>query len=60
MPGVKYDMMEPYAIERQSVLVKNLLYLYCTNGRHLAIWEDQRVLMVGEIRYISNVDMNVF
>jgi proline iminopeptidase len=56
MIGAKHDTMDPKAMEEQSKLVKNGSYLYCPNGSHLAMWDDQKVFMDGVIRFIKDVD----
>jgi proline iminopeptidase len=55
MIGAKYDTMDPKAMEEQSKLVKNGQYLYCPNGSHLCMWDDQQVFMSGVIRFIKEV-----
>jgi len=60
MIGAKYDTMDPKAMEEQSKLVKNGHYLYCPNGSHLAMWDDQKVFMDGVINFINNVNENKF
>jgi proline iminopeptidase len=56
MVGAKYDTMDPKAMEEQSNLVQNGSYLYCPNGSHLAMWDDQKVFMSGVIQFIKGVD----
>lgn len=56
MIGAKYDTMDPKAMEAQSKLVKKGRYLYCPNGSHLAMWDDQKVFMEGVIRFINDVN----
>lgn len=56
MIGAKYDTMDPKAMEEQSRLVKNGSYLYCPNGSHLAMWDDQKLYMDGVIKWIKKVD----
>jgi proline iminopeptidase len=58
MIGAKYDTMDPKAMEEQSKLVKNGQYLYCPNGSHLSMWDDQQVFMSGVIRFIKEVSSN--
>ena len=58
MIGAKYDTMDPKAMEEQSRLVKNGSYLYCPNGSHLAMWDDQAVYMKGVIGWIKKIDGN--
>lgn len=56
MIGAKYDTMDPKAMEEQSRLVKNGSYLFCPNGSHLAMWDDQEVYMEGVIDWIRKVE----
>jgi proline iminopeptidase len=56
MVGAKYDTMDPSAMEAQSRMVKNGSYLYCPNGGHMAMWDDQKVFMSGVIDWIRKVD----
>ena len=56
MIGAKYDTMDPKAMEEQSKMVKNGSYLYCPNGSHLAMWDDQKTYMNGVISFIKKVD----
>ena|SRR6218665_1931903 len=60
MIGAKYDTMDPKAMEEQSKLVKKGRYLYCPNGSHLAMWDDQKVFMSGVIQFINDVDSKKF
>ncbi|WP_264529184.1 proline-specific peptidase family protein [Flavobacterium sp. N502540] len=60
MIGAKYDTMDPKAMEEQSKLVKKGRYLYCPNGSHLAMWDDQKIFMNGVIQFINDVDNKVF
>lgn len=56
MIGARYDTMDPKAMEAQSKMVQNGSYLYCPNGSHLAMWDDQQVFMNGVINWIKQVD----
>lgn len=60
MIGAKYDTMDPKAMEEQSKLVKKGRYLYCPNGSHLAMWDDQQIFMSGVIKFIKDVDAGTF
>lgn len=60
MIGAKHDTMDPKAMEEQSKLVQKGRYLYCPNGSHLAMWDDQEVFMNGVIRFIKDVDEEKF
>ena len=56
MIGAKHDTMDPKAMEEQSKLVQKGRFLYCPNGSHLAMWDDQKVFMKGVIEFIKEVD----
>jgi proline iminopeptidase len=60
MIGAKHDTMDPKAMEEQSKLVQKGRYLYCPNGSHLAMWDDQKVFMNGVINFIRDVDSGKF
>ncbi len=60
MIGAKYDTMDPQAMEAQSTSVQKGRYLYCPNGSHLAMWDDQKVFMDGVIQFIKDVDTHSF
>lgn len=56
MVGAKHDTMNPEAMEAQSKAVKNGQYLFCPNGSHLCLWDDQQIFMEGVIKFIKEVD----
>jgi proline iminopeptidase len=56
MIGAKHDTMDPAAMEAQSKMVQNGSYLFCPNGSHMAMWDDQKVYMEGVIGWIKKVD----
>jgi proline iminopeptidase len=56
MVGAKHDTMDPKAMEEQSKMVQKGSYLYCPNGSHLAMWDDQKVFMDGVIKFLKEVD----
>jgi len=60
MIGAKHDTMDPKAMEEQSKMVQKGRYLYCPNGSHLAMWDDQQVFMKGVIEFIKDVDAGKF
>ncbi|HEY1869499.1 MAG TPA: proline iminopeptidase-family hydrolase [Chitinophagaceae bacterium] len=60
MVGAKYDTMDPNAMEEQSKMVQNGRYLYCPNGSHLCMWDDQKIFMNGVINFIKDVDEENF
>lgn len=58
--GAKYDTMNPEEMDEMSQLVQNGRYLYCPNGSHLAMWDDQEAFMSGVIQFITDVDNGTF
>lgn len=60
MVGAKYDTMNPEEMKEMSTLVQNGRYLFCPNGSHLAMWDDQKVFMPGVIDFIKDVDTGDF
>jgi len=57
--GAKFDTMDPEHMKWMSTQVKNGTYLYCPNGSHLAMWDDQNTFMVGVISFLKAVDAGV-
>ena len=58
--GARYDTMEPAQMEKIARDVKKGRYLYCPNGSHLAIYDDQKIYMAGIIRFIQDVNAGRF
>jgi proline iminopeptidase len=58
MVGAKHDTMDPKAMEEQSKMVKKGQFLYCPNGSHLSMWDDQKVFMTGVIKFIKDFSFN--
>ena len=54
--GARYDTMDPEHMKWMSTQVQKGTYLYCPNGSHLAMWDDQKVFMEGVIGFIKTVD----
>ncbi len=55
MVGARHDTMRPAEMEEMSKLVQHGRYLYCPDGSHLAMWDDQEVFMEGVIAFIHDV-----
>jgi proline iminopeptidase len=55
MIGAKYDTMDPAAMESMSKLVQKGQYLYCPEGSHLSMWDDQKHYYPGIIKFIREV-----
>jgi proline iminopeptidase len=60
MVGAKYDTMDPKAMEEQSKMVQKGRYLFCPNGSHMCMWDDQKIFMRGVIGFIHDVDGGSF
>jgi len=54
--GAQYDTMDPEHMRWMSTQVQNGSYLYCPNGSHMAMWDDQNTYVPGVIRFIKEVD----
>jgi len=54
--GARYDTMEPAQMEAIAHGVRKGRYLYCPNGSHLALYDDQQTYMTGLIRFLRDVD----
>ncbi|HEX5151242.1 MAG TPA: proline iminopeptidase-family hydrolase [Parafilimonas sp.] len=60
MVGAQYDTMNPDYMKWMSTQVKQGRYLYCPEGSHLAMWDDQKHFYPGIIRFIKDVDSGNF
>ena len=58
--GAKYDTMDPAHMEMMSKKVQKGRYLFCPNGSHLALYDDQKVYTDGLIQFIRDVDAGRF
>jgi proline iminopeptidase len=54
--GAKHDTMDPEHMKWMSTQVQHGSYLFCPNGSHLSMWDDQEVFMNGVIDFIKSVD----
>ncbi|MFN7944131.1 MAG: proline iminopeptidase-family hydrolase [Blastocatellia bacterium] len=58
--GAKYDTMDPAHMEMMAKKVQKGRYLFCPQGSHMAIYDDQKVYMDGLIRFILDVNAGRF
>jgi len=58
--GAKHDTMDPAYMEMMSKKVQKGRYLFCPNGSHLAMYDDQQIYMDGVIRFIQDVSAGRF
>ena len=54
--GAKYDTMDPEHMKAMSKQVQNGSYLYCPNGSHMAMWDDQQTYMSGLVKFLKGVN----
>jgi proline iminopeptidase len=54
--GSKHDTMDPEQMEWMSKQVQNGTYLFCPNGSHMCMYDDQETYMSGLIKFIKAVD----
>ena len=58
--GARYDTMDPAHMEAMAGRVQKGRYLFCPNGSHMAIYDDQKVYVDGVIQFIRDVDAGRF
>lgn len=54
--GARYDTMDPAHMEWMSKQFPKGEYLYCSNGSHLALYDDQKTYFDGLVKFIRKVD----
>ncbi|HUR79273.1 MAG TPA: proline iminopeptidase-family hydrolase [Thermoanaerobaculia bacterium] len=54
--GAKYDTMDPKHMQWMSTQIPNARYLYCANGSHMALYDDQQCWFTGVMGFIKDVD----
>jgi proline iminopeptidase len=54
--GARYDTMDPKHMEWMSKQFPKGHYLYCENGSHLAMYDDQKAYFGGLIEFIRDVE----
>ena len=54
--GGKFDTMDPEHMKWMSTQVQKGSYLFCPNGSHMSMWDDQQTYMNGVIKFIRDVD----
>lgn len=58
--GARYDTMDPAHMEMMAKKVQKGRYLFCPNGSHLALYDDQKTYVEGLIKFILDVDSGKF
>lgn len=54
--GAQYDTMDPEHMKWMATQLPNGSYLYCPNGSHMSMYDDQKTYMNGLIKFIKGVD----
>jgi proline iminopeptidase len=58
--GAEHDTMDPKHMKMMAGAVKRGRYLYCPNGSHMAMYDDQETYMSGVIQFVRDVDAGKF
>ncbi len=58
--GPRHDTMDPKHMEMMAGKFPKGRYLYCPNGSHFAMYDDQKTYMDGVIRVLQGVDRGSF
>jgi len=58
--GARYDTMDPAHMEKMATQVRHGRYLYCANGSHMAMYDDQKTYFDGLVKFIRDVDARTF
>lgn len=58
--GAEYDTMDPKHMEMMADTLPKGRYLYCPQGSHLAMYDDQETYFEGLISFIRDVNSGTF
>src|SRR5262245_16383658 len=58
--GARYDTMDPKHMEMMAKQVQKGRYLYCPNGSHLSLYDDQKTYFSGLVQFVHDVDAGRF
>jgi len=58
--GARYDTMEAAQMQKIARSVRKGRYLFCPNGGHFALYDDQKIYMNGVIQFLRDVDAGRF
>jgi proline iminopeptidase len=53
--GARHDTMDPAHIEMMAGLLPWGRYLYCAEGSHMAMYDDQETYFVGLIDFLQDL-----
>lgn len=58
--GGQHDTMDPEHMKWMSTAVPSGRYLYCANGSHMAMYDDQETYMNGLLQFMKDVNEGKF
>jgi proline iminopeptidase len=58
--GARYDTMDPKHMQWMARKLPRGRYLYCPNGSHLALYDDQKRYFAGLVQFLKGVDRGRF
>jgi len=58
--GAQHDTMDPRHMREMASRFQRGRYLYCPNGSHMALYDDQQVYFAGLIQFLRDVDRGHF
>lgn len=58
--GARYDTMEPAHMKWMSTAFARGRYLYCPEGSHMAMYDDQATYVRGVLAFLADVDAGRF
>ena len=58
--GARYDTMDPEHMKMMASKVRRGRFLFCPNGSHFALYDDQQAYFDGLMKFIGDVDTGRF
>jgi proline iminopeptidase len=58
--GARHDTMDPAHMEWIAGQVQKGRYLFCPNGSHMAIYDDQQTYVAGVVKFVHDVNAGTF
>jgi proline iminopeptidase len=58
--GARFDTMDPEYMKWMATQVQHGRNVYCPNGSHMAMYDDQQTYFAGLIQFIEEVNSGKF
>ena len=58
--GGQYDTMDPKHMEMMATKFGHGRYLYCSQGSHMSMYDDQKTYFTGLVKFLKDVDQGSF